>query len=99
MAGAAVGLASPASAELTDGTYTLTYSEPSSPPPTTVVFTPCGDGCKRFQIPGAVEATEYHLQGNTWTAASKYDNYPVTIDNNTLAGSASGHNYQLVRVG
>ena len=98
LAGAAVGLASPASAELVDGTYQLRYLVDPSPTPDTVVVTSCGAGCKRVQISGPYAPSDYHLQGNTWTAASEAGS-PITIDNNTLAGSANGHDYQLVKVG
>jgi hypothetical protein len=96
MAGAAVGLASPASAELLDGTYEMTYLKDPAPPDT-VVITSCGAGCKHWQMSGPYVASEYHLQGNTWTATSA-DGLPMTIDNNTLAGSESGWAYQLVKV-
>jgi hypothetical protein len=98
MVGAAVGLASPASAELTDGTYQMTYVVNPGPPPETIVVTSCGAGCKHFQMVGPYTATEYHLQGDTWTAPSS-DGLPKTIDNNTLAGLSSTWAYQLTKVG
>ena len=98
LAGCAVGLAAPASAELTDGTYQLTYVANPGPPPRTIVVTSCGDGCKHAQIVGPYTATEYHLQGNTWTAPAA-DGSLMTIDNNTLAGSANTWAIQLTKVG
>ena len=98
LAGCAIGLASPASAELTDGTYQLTYLAAPGPAPKTIVVTSCGDGCKRSQIVGPFNAVEYHLQGDTWTAPS-LDGFPKTIDNNTLAGSANTWAVQLTKIG
>jgi hypothetical protein len=97
VAGAAVGLASPASAELTDGTYEMTYLKDPAPPDT-VVVTSCGAGCKHVQISGPYAAVDYHLEGNTWTAPSS-DGQAKAIDNNTLAGTASTWAFQLVKVG
>ncbi len=97
MASAAIGLAGAASAELTDGTYQLTYLDPG-PPPRNIVITSCGDGCKHLQITGPYNAVDYHLQGDTWTAPSA-DGSLLTIDNNTLAGSANSRAYQLTKIG
>lgn len=63
-----------------------------------MVFTSCGARCKHFQMSGPKEATEYHLQGNTWIGPAS-DNFPTTIDNITLPGSKSSWDYQLVKVG
>jgi hypothetical protein len=98
LAGAAVGLASPASAELTDGTYQLTYLTNPDPTPKTVVITSCGADCKRFQIPGPYEPLDYHLQGDTWTATGA-DGNTQTINNNTLAGTISTWAVQLTKTG
>jgi major membrane immunogen (membrane-anchored lipoprotein) len=97
LAGCAIGLASPASAELTDGTYQLTYSADPGPAPKTIVVTSCGDGCKLSQIVGPYNAVEYHLQGDTWTAPSA-DGSVMTIDNNTLAGTANTWAIQLTKI-
>ncbi len=96
--GAAIGLASPASAELTDGTYQMTYLASPDPAPVTMVITSCGDGCKHVQVVGPYEPLEYHLQGDTWTAPAE-DGSTKTIDNNTLAGSANTWAVQLTKVG
>jgi hypothetical protein len=95
---AAVGMAAPASAELTDGTYEMRYVKNPSPTPDIIVVTSCGAGCKHFQMTGPYTPSEYHLEGNTWTAPSS-DGKANTIDNNTLAGSESTWEYQLVKVG
>jgi hypothetical protein len=98
LVGAAIGLAGPASAELTDGTYQLTYLANPGPEPRTVVVTSCGDGCKRFQIPGPYTPLDYHLQGDTWTATGA-DGNTQTINNNTLAGTISTWAVQLTKTG
>jgi hypothetical protein len=96
VAGAAVGLASPASAELTDGTYEITYiGDPS--PPINMLVTSCGAGCKHTQIAGAGGSVDFHLHGNTWTGQS--EDATVTIDNDTLRGSSGGNQLQLAKVG
>lgn len=98
LVGAAVGLASPASAELTDGTYQLTYQ--GDPAPRNLIVTSCGDGCKHGQIVGAADAggVDFHLQGSTWTADSSAGTV-VTIDNNTLGGSSGSNPFSLLKIG
>ena len=93
----AVGLAAPASAELTDGTYQQTFIGESTPPKTMVV-SPCGAGCKHAQVAGAAASLDFHLDGSTWTA-SMPSGSAVTIDNDSLAGSFDGDAFQLVKVG
>ena len=95
LAGCAVGLASPASAELTDGTYQLTWAGDPAPSKGLVV-TSCGEGCKHTQMVGAAEPVDFHLQGNIWTPVDAAA--PVTIDNNTLAGVNSGDAFQLTKI-
>jgi hypothetical protein len=101
MAGAAVGLASPASAELLDGTYDQTNPDGHT---VAVVFTSCGADCKHADYPGtSAPQREYHLKGNTWTASIGKYNEVETIDNDTLAytmtSSVAGNHAQLVKVG
>ncbi|HKV19321.1 MAG TPA: hypothetical protein VJR50_09815 [Mycobacterium sp.] len=95
LAGCAIGLASPASADLTDGTYQVTYQ--GDPAPRTLIVTSCGDGCKRTQIAGALQPVDFHLQGDTWTADSSEP--VVTIDDNTLGGSSDSNLFSLVKIG
>jgi hypothetical protein len=90
MAGAAVGLASPASADLLDGTYDRTGDGPAGSVlagPRTVVFTSCGTGCKNMA--GSLltdEVIQFHLDGKTWTGTdSSHDE--LTIDNVSLTGT------------
>lgn len=84
-AAAAVGLAGPAAADLTDGTYEKTYLFDGRTQ--TVVFTSCGAGCKRAETPGAPSA-EYHLAGNIWTHTLE-SGAVATIDNDSLTGAFS----------
>lgn len=84
MAGAALGLAAPASADLVDGTYDWV---PTEPPGTTTswVFTSCGAGCKRAESSEIMTARDFHLSGNTWSWTNPETNWVTTIDNNSLA--------------
>lgn len=88
MTGAAVVLAAPASAELTDGTYTL-VGNPSNGEGEftfTVTVASCGTGCKKLTSEtGAV--AEYHLDGNTWRYTTPGTGSVFTINNDSLAGS------------
>jgi hypothetical protein len=91
LAGAAVGLASPASAELTDGNYQGNLEINGSSHPW--VVTPCGAGCKSVQwdTGDATGTDTYHLNGNIWTAEpSGTTNLTKTIDNNTLLATLEG---------
>ena len=94
--GVALGLAGPASADLADGTYQMTYFVDPGPPET-VLVTSCGDGCKHVQMVGPYTASEYHLEGNTWIAPDPKG--PKTIDNDTLTGLSHTWAYQLTKVG
>jgi hypothetical protein len=88
LAGAAVGLASPASADLTDGTYQANYDFGGSHP---WVVTSCGAGCKSVQWDSgdATGTDTYRLNGNTWTTGAPKGeiNSVNTIDNNTLVAT------------
>lgn len=95
MAWAAVGLASPASAELTDGTYQMTYLASSGPAPRTLLVTSCGVDCKQVQIEGPYTPEQYHLNGNAWTTSDG----TKTINNDTLAGTANTWAIQLTKNG
>ena len=108
MAGAAVGLASPASAELIDGSYERTGDGPAGSVlagPRTVVFTPCGTGCKNMA--GSLmtdEVIQFHLNGKTWNGTdSSHDE--LTIDDVSLTGTETSAflknpvNFHYVKVG
>jgi hypothetical protein len=88
LAGVAVALAAPASADLTDGAYQANYENAGSHP---WVVTSCGAGCKSVQWEnGEKSGTEtYHLNGNTWTSDGPTNKYNAvrTIDNNTLVAT------------
>lgn len=87
MAGAAVGLAAPAAADLVDGTYEETQEWNSGPKTLTVNITSCGAGCKN--LAGAYttdELQQYHLQGKTWTATDSFHS-TFTLDNDSLTGT------------
>lgn len=101
-AGAAVGLAPPASAELLDGTYQVSYDNGVSK---TWVLTSCGEGCKTVQVDGAPESMEYRLQGSSWTFITPSGVTVYSIDNASLAGAVgmvdgeTTGTYQLTKVG
>jgi hypothetical protein len=83
LASPAIGLASLASAELTDGTYKFGQSDHPW------VITSCGAGCKHAEQPGTnFPPQDYHLSGNTWSC----DDGKVveTIDNSTLVVALPG---------
>jgi hypothetical protein len=105
-AGAAVGLAIPASAELLDGTYNRNAvggpRGPGEEHPTTVVITSCGAGCKHVEYPGTnVPPEDYRLSGNIWTYENPDRKIIETIDNDTLATTlgSTAANFGLVMHG
>jgi hypothetical protein len=99
---AALALAAPASAELTDGTYQITFPANPSKQPRTIVINSCGPGCKHGHINGAEKDMEFHLDGNTWTANYSSGAPMTTIDNDTLGGilhQQNDHPIQLTKQG
>jgi len=91
MAGAALGLAAPASADLTDGNYQATYESNGAIHPW--VVTSCGASCKSVQWDSgdATGTDTYHLSGHIWTAEpTGLPNTTKTIDNNTLLATLEG---------
>jgi hypothetical protein len=92
MAGAAVGLSGPASAEPLSGAYTATmldgggaYKRGST---TTWTLTPCGPDCTHVNT-GAGTPSDLHLQGNTWNGPFGVSDTgdvscTATLDNNSL---------------
>ena len=89
--GASVGMASPATAELSGGTYAATMTAPNgATTPQTWVLTPCGPDCLNLQKIGGV-TRDLYLRGTTWTGTDGDSKDPctTTIDNNTLAGTDS----------
>jgi hypothetical protein len=90
LAGAAIGLACPASAAPPpDGNYVGTVTDSSNPGKASVGnaesmhLSSCGDGCIRLQ--GRGWSADLHSQGQIWSGpTSGGDN--VWLDENTLAG-------------
>jgi hypothetical protein len=75
LAGAAVGLAGPASAEPLSGTYSATFNSSSGEMQTragdtlTFVLTPCGPDCTHLANPSEPSTDkDLHLLGSLWTA-------------------------------
>jgi hypothetical protein len=87
LAGAAVGLASPASAEPPSGEYTATVidglklSAGKSEPAT---LTQCGADCTHLQL-GQI-GSDLHPQGDSWSGAfnAGYGDCTFTVDNTSL---------------
>lgn len=90
--GAAVALASQATAETLDGIYTTVYSSATDTSDATLTstwgFTQCGPGCARQEVSEG-PPREFRLHGKTWTSSYTVDggSCSTTIDNDTLAGS------------
>jgi hypothetical protein len=104
IAGAAVGLAGPASAaEPLSGNYRQTTTNSSKFPPGSFmprVFTPCGPDCTR-DVTNPNYNNDFHLRGSTWVSDGGGGGQD-SFDANSLAGryvSDSGWyvNYQLTR--
>ena len=97
LAGAAVGLASPASAAPLSGSYTATITDLNPPwsqagpgDAMDVTLNPCGPDCTTFAAPKVPHpwTTDLHLQGNTWTGTQPdvgFGTCPMTLDNNSRA--------------
>jgi hypothetical protein len=89
LAGAAIGLASPASADPVDGPYTATMLDgggiKENGSTTTFTLTSCGPDCINMNTGSA--AFDLHRQGNLWTATFG-DEGPQpctwTLDNTSL---------------
>lgn len=93
LAGAAVGLAAPASAEPLNGTYTETVTDNGGSMVRTGatidwILTPCGPDCTHIQQTAADNPwdTDVHLQGNTWSGTIK-PGRTIAFDKDTLAGT------------
>jgi hypothetical protein len=79
MAISAIGSASPASAELLDGTYGMVGPGGL---PMEMVVTSCGAECKRASINGG-NPRDYHLEGSAWRCVYG-DGDVSTVDSNSL---------------
>jgi hypothetical protein len=87
LAGAALGLASPASADLS-GTYTITYGTGNS---ATWTVTPCGPGCANVADGGTSQAAPYsgtaQLTAGTWNLmVARADAIRCDSDGSIVAG-------------
>ena len=86
-AGAAVGLASPASAEPLSGSYNATMIEPGASGGEVglaahFLFTPCGPDCTGAQ--SEFGTSELHPQGDAWTGSSPGSPCTWTIDSSLV---------------
>lgn len=81
--GLSIGLASPAGADLTPGTYTA--RELAKP----WMFTPCGPDCLTREVLGTGNVADFHLQNGMWTNID--GDCSTTIDPNSLVGSYRCH--------
>ena len=90
-ASAALGLAGPASAEPLNGSYTETVTG-GLPLKRGVTYevnlTPCGPDCTHWQITGAPQGFDMHLQGNRWTNPDGN----VSFDKDSLEGTTTTTN-------
>ncbi|WIM88023.1 hypothetical protein PT015_00350 [Candidatus Mycobacterium wuenschmannii] len=96
LVGAAIGLATPASAAPPpDGNYVGTVTETSDPGQarvgntTTMHLSPCGDGCVHMQ--GSNWAADLHPEGAVWSGPTSSGDH-VWFDENTLAGGMDWSN-------
>jgi len=92
-AGAAVGLAGPALADGLDGTYSGVVTNAAGSTVTqTYIFTSCGEGCLRLDVPGGT-TRDLKQQGGVWTRTFDHG-CSETFDPATLSGT-----YQCPMVG
>lgn len=92
LAGAALALAGPASAELEPGSYSVTDGVGGLA--SRWMVTPCGQNCLTVQITPENSA-EVHLQGNTWIGTTA-SGCTLAINNTSLTGQSncpSGNSY------
>ena len=104
--GAALGLAGPASADLNDGTYTMTITASNQfkvGQTQTWNVGSCGPDCRHAEVAGGDTPYDFHLAGNSWTAgqpSGQAHGFTTTVDNSSLAGTftfddGASYNYQL----
>jgi hypothetical protein len=103
LAGAAIGLAGPASAEGLSGPYTATVIDGPMKHGgrTTWTLSSCGPDCTHIDTRGATQFT-LHLQGNTWTGPwTGADGTPCTanLDNSSLVLTEQCPNFPDLVVG
>ena len=83
--GVAVGLAAPASAQLEEGSYTVTQIGGDGPAGFRLqwILHSCGPSCMTVQFPNA-NTLDLRLQGDTWSAVGADNGCLYVIDNKTL---------------
>ena len=88
LAGVAIGLAGPASADPTAGPYTATIIDPGASHKTGSVnwsLEPCGPDCFRLLNTQASPLFELHRQGSVWAGNSMTGSAnTATLDNDSL---------------
>lgn len=102
LGGLAVGWASPASAELPDGTYNATVTGGSGHyrmgSVNTAIFTSCGPDC--LNVKKAPGVSDLHPQGNIWSGSFQVGDLPdpctFTLDSNTLVLTEQCPSFDLV---
>jgi hypothetical protein len=88
LAGAAVGLASPASADQLNGSYSGTLIDGTgrvlNQKPVSLNFSPCGPDCTHMRTPS--HDLDLHPQGDVWVANYDWNGSPctTTVNGNTL---------------
>lgn len=107
VAGAGLGLAGPAHADLNDGTYTMTITASDQfqvGSTQTWNVGSCGPDCRHVDVVGGDTPYDFHLIGESWSAAqppsAQAYGFTTSIDNGSLAGTfdfedGAHYNYQL----
>jgi hypothetical protein len=109
LAAAALGLASPASAEPLSGNYTATVTASSGALLTRIgetiplIFTPCGPDCTHMADPGEPTVDkDLQRQGDTWTKTNEGVGCTTTVNGNLVLTVDCGNSttvYQLTKNG
>jgi hypothetical protein len=92
-AGASLGLAGPANAELADGTYTMTISESNQfqvGQTQTWHVGSCGPDCRHVEVAGGDTPYDFHLSGDSWMASQppgQAHGFITTVENTSLSGT------------
>lgn len=102
IAGVSTLAAGPALAAGLEGTYSgLVTNAAGSTVTQTYIFTPCGDGCLRLEVPGGT-TRDLHQQGGMWTrtfdagCSEAFD--PATLRGTYQCGMAGAFQIQLTKV-
>lgn len=93
VAGASIGLAGPAYAELTDGSYTMTITESNQfkvGQNQTWQVGSCGPDCRHVEVAGGDTPYDFRLAGSTWNASQptgQAHGFTTSVDDGSLAGT------------